>query len=207
VNRLVKCPHCGHDVPIELPAEGLQRGLASAIRSGVPAVVAADQLLESMPEPVAEFFRPAVHREARTIHRGQVRADEKAAFAGKTVTSAEDRRRAKDVHLWQRLMSRTFSVGGIDVTWGRATVSQHMQRIEELEENKRGLSQTQERHRAAVELIRRHGVSCLGEIPAEVVVQSDAAVAVAASAEVVALVGGGAREPVSRADAAVLGSR
>lgn len=61
-----------------------------------------------------------------------------------------------------------FALGdGTEVTWGDATVDQHLARIAMLERQVAGVSQTIERHRYAVDAIRKAGVSCLADLPNE----------------------------------------
>jgi hypothetical protein len=63
--------------------------------------------------------------------------------------------------------SGTFALGdGTRVTWGRATVEQHEQRIALLRKLIAGLEQTIAMHEAAIRLLRATGARCLEEIEA-----------------------------------------
>lgn len=65
----------------------------------------------------------------------------------------------------QELLGSLFALGdGRRVTWGAATVGEHQQRIQLLLGNAAGNVEAAARHQAAITLIERAGVSCLGEV-------------------------------------------
>lgn len=65
----------------------------------------------------------------------------------------------------QELLESTFALpDGLHVTWGTATVDQHMERAQMLSQQAVGTLETAALHRKAIEDIRAGGVSCLVEM-------------------------------------------
>jgi len=64
------------------------------------------------------------------------------------------------------LLDEPFSLGdGTRVTWGDATVEQHLQRIELLREQIRGQQETLARHEVAVRILKEANAPCLRAVP------------------------------------------
>lgn len=62
-------------------------------------------------------------------------------------------------------LEATFALpDGRRVSWDDATEAEHLARIGYLQKHIAGIEETIDSHRAAVALIREHGVSCLAEI-------------------------------------------
>lgn len=69
----------------------------------------------------------------------------------------------------EELLGSDFALGdGRRVTWAEATVADHEQRVAMLETSAVGTLETAARHRAAIEMLRRHGVKTLAEVNSEV---------------------------------------
>lgn len=69
----------------------------------------------------------------------------------------------------EELLNTVFALGdGVRVTWGEATVEQHLQRVALLSKNAVANIETAARHQAAVSLITQHGSTCLRETLAHV---------------------------------------
>ena len=65
----------------------------------------------------------------------------------------------------RELLATAFALGdGESVTWGRATIAQHEQRIEMLAKNVSGGIETATRHQAAINMIKEASVDCLAEL-------------------------------------------
>lgn len=62
------------------------------------------------------------------------------------------------------LLNSTFSLGGGQiVSWGKATLEQHQQRVAYLERMSIGIDRTIVRHEAAIRVIRLQNVTCLAQ--------------------------------------------
>jgi hypothetical protein len=69
------------------------------------------------------------------------------------------------LEITQELLEEEFALGdGRKVTWGRATVLQHTTRIDLLKKNIVGNMSAAIRHQAAIDMIKKHRVTCLGKI-------------------------------------------
>ena len=100
------------------------------------------------------------------VQRHEVRSVERAAFdeifspgvCTKSTTS-------KSTPTAADLYRERFALGdGTSVTWGRATIEQHQQRIAMLEKLQAGIAATIERHRTAIRTIESAGATCLEDI-------------------------------------------
>lgn len=109
-----------------------------------------------------EHLIDAIAREIAHYQRSSVRDAERAAFRSKLASGLSQ---PLDLEPFRQLLGSRFALGdGFRVAWGRATVEQHWQRIEMLRKIRAGIDATIERHVAAIELIEKHGVTCLADI-------------------------------------------
>lgn len=156
------CPNCGTTVPIKIPEGSIGRQLSLELGEGDEYAVAAAHVLASiLPTDAANFVMSPVQRKAAQIRRRQVRSLEESLLAAET---KRDERRAK---AWARLMKQSFAIGnGMRVDYGHASVEHHRQRITMLEQNRKGIADTQQFHLRAIELISgTPGAQCLLDVP------------------------------------------
>ena len=107
-----------------------------------------------------------IAREVEWTQRGLARVVEHGAmtaFRGRFSGPLPPRLRA-DPNL-SALFRSTFSLGnGTDISWGKATIEQHEQRIAFLEKQREGLGRTITQHQDAIKAIRQAGASCLNDL-------------------------------------------
>lgn len=66
---------------------------------------------------------------------------------------------------FRRLLHQSVRLGdGQETTWGKATVEEHLQRLEMLRAKRAGLDRTIRFHEQAVELLESTGASCLLDV-------------------------------------------
>lgn len=104
-----------------------------------------------------EVLFPLIEEYCQDLDRRRVKATEADGPAGRKVADPAGERAA--------YLSERFAVGdGRMVKWSEATIDDHQARIDFLGKMRGGIDATIGRHRAAVELISKHGVTSLGEI-------------------------------------------
>lgn len=126
---------------------------------------------------LAELVRPAVADRVRDRRREFARRVERQAFGHGSCDArrpgAESADPAGARAAW---LAEGFMVPDNGrVTWGAATVDDHLARIELLGKLRQGLTDTIDRHRWAVELIEHHRASCLSDVPVHALADLDAA--------------------------------
>lgn len=87
----------------------------------------------------------------------------------KPLFRASERLKAGDVTAeFMSILTAKFALGnGERVTWGEATVEQHETRLRLIMANIKGLSETADRHRKAISLLRQTGAKCIGDLAAK----------------------------------------
>lgn len=158
----LKCPNCGHQVPLEVPSDSLRQLATAELESGCsdPGEVADTVLDRFLPPAASSFLRPPVRQFASRLQRQKVRDAEK------TVLGSTDSWLKREQQARAKALAFTFSLGdGTRVAWGVATIEQHEQRIALLERQQDNVQRTIDRHRLAIQQIRKTpGASCLNDV-------------------------------------------
>lgn len=120
-----------------------------------------------LPPKWRKLFYPLVWNECRRMYRAVVRdiehvssveggpspvVEEFEAIAGREPVSRRD---FLDAH---------FYTGSVYVTWAKATVQDHRDRIAYLNKLRNGIRRSVGKHAEAIEVITKAGVSCLAEL-------------------------------------------
>lgn len=107
-----------------------------------------------------ELLTEEVKHAQRDMSRQRESADFAALFNSRPSSSTN-----APLGKFGALLTSPFAVGnGRRVSWGEATVADHLERIAFLEHMRKGITQTIDRHRVAIEQIEAAGVSCLAEL-------------------------------------------
>lgn len=124
--------------------------------------VAARRALENMTKAqLIEFVLPEIERLARSMDRNRVRSLE-----GRALTDSPLRATPSNPEAVAALVSECFLVPDRGmVSWGDATVADHLARAEWQRHSAQDLVADAERHEAAATLIRKRKVRCLSQIP------------------------------------------
>lgn len=98
-----------------------------------------------------------------SMQRSRVRKIETAAFNPETAERVAEAMDRPDP--LATLRGETFRLGnGREVSWDKATVEEHRQRVEMLERIRAGIAATIDRHQEAIRRIEDAGVTCLAEL-------------------------------------------
>lgn len=77
----------------------------------------------------------------------------------------EEIEKETELRITKKLLGTVFALGNrVRVTWGQATIEQHQTRIDLLSKNAKGNIEAASRHKAAIELIKQSGSTCLQEV-------------------------------------------
>lgn len=124
------------------------------------------------PTEVARLAAAYVSERTRISARKLSRDDERRATPGKTdpgydfspLNALAERYEAKLFAQWSAaLLATAFTVDGVIVTWGSASVAQHVRRAEVLRRQAAGTVETAQRHELAVRQCDELGLTCLNE--------------------------------------------
>lgn len=96
----------------------------------------------------------------------QIRPAARRTFAGATELQKQVAAE-RSSHDWKLLLNRSFTItrGGKVVTWGEATIAEHLERAEALERQGESIAHTASMHREAVRDCRAAGVDALRFLP------------------------------------------
>lgn len=103
-----------------------------------------------------ELLRPLVRAEVVMHRRQQTARHERAVFTGEAADPIAARR--------VLALDPLYVPGRARVTWGNATIQDHLARIAYLEAQVEGTVAAIDRHRLAIAEIKAAGVSCLNEL-------------------------------------------
>lgn len=147
-------------ITIKVDNERITIQLRRNMADGMTAEQAAETVAEQYnPAPVAEYIRPILVREARSIaYQTERRTERSTVFRRHTggLTKAER----------DKISLVTFRDGhGNRVEWGKATVDDHKARIAWNDTRRDLLDRDSQRHAAAIKLIESEDAECLDDIP------------------------------------------
>lgn len=115
----------------------------------------------SVPHPAADLLRPVLIEDARRV---------KAIVSQQAANTVAGQLRSGDINpieVRRALAKNEFALlDGTWVEWLKATPEQHEQRASALRQQVAGVLASVSLHERCAEVIREHGVSCLGEVPA-----------------------------------------
>lgn len=125
-----------------------------------------------LPERLRDVLRLLFVQECRRHTRNATRIAEQVGINGdeSPLDETGNARISRSAFLAER-----FYNGDTYVTWGEATVEDHLGRIKFLEKKRNGIGDTIGRHRWAVERIESRSVSCLNDISDDITGPGEAA--------------------------------
>lgn len=115
------------------------------------------------------LMAPLVRAAARDLMRGNVRSIEKRALPGtpgKSVANRQGRGRREVNPVLQRrdALAKTFYTGAKWVSWGKATIEDHENRITFLSVPRDGLNESIQRHLTAINMLKQAKARCLNDL-------------------------------------------
>lgn len=139
----------------------------------------ARRVLAEIPRRRLDVLLPLIEHHVATQRRQNARAAEDAAFAKDEADRARRRREGierRQLHIeddarrpspdvFTQVLDVMFTVGGVRVSWGDATVEQHEGRASELHSHAMGTMRTRQRHLRAVGVLRAADCKTLRELP------------------------------------------
>jgi hypothetical protein len=107
-------------------------------------------------EEQTEYLFPLIKHECRRLDRAAARLGEQVVGENFENNAPKSERQA--------FHAQVFYNGETYVTWGSATIADHLGRIDFQQSLKNGIDNNIELHRWAIEQIEAHGVECLDQI-------------------------------------------